>query len=600
MSTEREMLEVVREYILNGRNRHAVLIDGEWGTGKTRFVKEVLKPDLEDMEDPYMVIRVSLFGVASSDELFNRVVESVVHEYASIESDPTGKRPEDLAKFAKEAGISSVKTQLKKVVGKAGVSYSASPKLMASLMCGKRCLIVFDDVERRGDISDDELFGAINDLVEGQQRKVLLVANNKEPAKAIPKEIMEKLIWPVCPFMPDIESLVHSLFGDILSRYPSDIHAEQELARTLQERGFCNARALLKAKGLFALIADTSFVLDESHDIARKISTLHDVWGFAFLAARGVCPSMPSEEGDAHESLIDTLKRHDEKEYFEKFSLLPFIRHYFEKAENPDLDVMSEQLVDYADKYHPQTLREQRALEAQDVVFGSRIDDDDAEKAKGSILEALEFGQLGVSNIPKSLCALSLLESWGFVDEDAWNDAVRFADEILSSNIVESYRLISLDDFSWSCAFFEQGGKGVEAVRALKKDAFDRYDAFASDEMKKSIDVSSPNSGSDLAQLMEECLRSSHFDLRLFSEDMFAACVESSSVDSLVALRVFLQGLKERMFSVRYFEGAEEWLHKSVGLVRDIVPASKMKKVHIDWMIASMEELLERLNCEPN
>lgn len=194
MSTEREMLEVVREYILNGRNRHAVLIDGEWGTGKTRFVKEVLKPDLEDMEDPYMVIRVSLFGVASSDELFNRVVESVVHEYASIESDPTGKRPEDLAKFAKEAGISSVKTQLKKVVGKAGVSYSASPKLMASLMCGKRCLIVFDDVERRGDISDDELFGAINDLVEGQQRKVLLVANNKEPAKAIPKEIMEKLI----------------------------------------------------------------------------------------------------------------------------------------------------------------------------------------------------------------------------------------------------------------------------------------------------------------------------------------------------------------------------------------------------------------------
>ncbi|WP_101721060.1 P-loop NTPase fold protein [Eggerthella timonensis] len=600
MSTEWEILEVVREYILNGHSRHAVLIDGEWGTGKTRFVKEVLKPNLEGIENPYIVIRVSLFGVASSDELFNRVVESAVNEYASIESDPTGKRSEDLAKFAKEAGISSVKKQLKKVVGKTGVSYSASPKLMASLMCGKRCLIVFDDVERRGKICDDELFGAINDLVEGQQRKVLLVANNKEPAKAIPKEIMEKLIWPVCQFTPDVERLAHSLLGNALSRYPSDLNANQELVRTLQERGFRNARALLKATDLVALIADTSFVKDESHDMARKQSTLRDVWGFVCSVAQGVYPSMPSEGHDERESFADILNRQVEKENFEKFSLLPFVRQYFDKAESPDLDVMSEQLVDYANKYHPQTLREQRALEAQDVVFGSRIDDDDAEKAKGSILEALEFRQLGVSNIPKSLCALSLLESWGFVDEDTWNDAIRFADEILSSNIMESYRLISSDDFSWSCAFFEGGGKGVEAVRALKKDTFDRYDACASDEMKKSIDVSSPDSGSDLAEFMEERLRSDHFDFRLFPEDLFVACVKSSSVGSLVALRVFLQGLEERMLSIRRFEGTEEWLQKSVELIRNITPASKMKKVHIDWMITSMEGMLERLNCKSN
>ncbi len=102
MSTEREIIEVIREYILNDHTRHAVLIDGEWGSGKTRFIKEVLKPNLEGMEKPYRVIRVSCFGVASSDELFNRVVESAVSEYASIESDPTGKRSKDLAKMSKK------------------------------------------------------------------------------------------------------------------------------------------------------------------------------------------------------------------------------------------------------------------------------------------------------------------------------------------------------------------------------------------------------------------------------------------------------------------------------------------------------------------
>ncbi len=96
--------------------------------------------------------------------------------------------------------------------------------------------------------------------------------------------------------------------------------------------------------------------------------------------------------------------------------------------------------------------------------------------------------------------------------------------------------------------FFEGDGKGVETVRTLKKDAFARYDAFASDEMKKSIDVSSPDSGSDLARLMDTSLRGNHFDFRLFPQDLFVACVESSSIDSLIALRSFLLGFKRECF----------------------------------------------------
>ena len=46
--SDTEIIEVIKSYIAEKLYNYAVMIDGEWGSGKTYFVKEILIPKLKD------------------------------------------------------------------------------------------------------------------------------------------------------------------------------------------------------------------------------------------------------------------------------------------------------------------------------------------------------------------------------------------------------------------------------------------------------------------------------------------------------------------------------------------------------------------------
>ena len=48
--SDTEIIEVIKSYIAEKLYNYAVMIDGEWGSGKTYFVKEILIPKLKDWE----------------------------------------------------------------------------------------------------------------------------------------------------------------------------------------------------------------------------------------------------------------------------------------------------------------------------------------------------------------------------------------------------------------------------------------------------------------------------------------------------------------------------------------------------------------------
>ena len=56
--------KIIADYINEPRYTQAVLINGEWGVGKTFFVNNILLNELTD----YIVIRYSLYGVQSSKQ----------------------------------------------------------------------------------------------------------------------------------------------------------------------------------------------------------------------------------------------------------------------------------------------------------------------------------------------------------------------------------------------------------------------------------------------------------------------------------------------------------------------------------------------------
>ena len=40
---DKEIIDLLLDYVKDKRYKQAVLIDGKWGTGKTYFVKEIVK-----------------------------------------------------------------------------------------------------------------------------------------------------------------------------------------------------------------------------------------------------------------------------------------------------------------------------------------------------------------------------------------------------------------------------------------------------------------------------------------------------------------------------------------------------------------------------
>lgn len=61
----------IMSYVKNRIYNYAVLIDGDWGTGKTYFIQKSIIPTLEG--SGYMPIYISLYGVNSTDTVSQKI-----------------------------------------------------------------------------------------------------------------------------------------------------------------------------------------------------------------------------------------------------------------------------------------------------------------------------------------------------------------------------------------------------------------------------------------------------------------------------------------------------------------------------------------------
>lgn len=66
----------IMSYVKNRIYNYAVLIDGDWGTGKTYFIQKSLIPKLE--QSGYMPIYISLYGINSTDSVSQKIALSIL------------------------------------------------------------------------------------------------------------------------------------------------------------------------------------------------------------------------------------------------------------------------------------------------------------------------------------------------------------------------------------------------------------------------------------------------------------------------------------------------------------------------------------------
>jgi len=165
MSTIKRLEAAIVQYVNEKNTDYAVMIDGVWGSGKTFFIKNKLIPELLKSRSELKPIYISLFGVTGSSDL-NRKLFLEIFPFLN-------------SKVAKTVGI--LGKAIISNLGFSGLEKSDQDKLIETV--GKidaNTLVVLDDLERLKPDLLVEILGFVNQLVEHNQIKVIISANEND------------------------------------------------------------------------------------------------------------------------------------------------------------------------------------------------------------------------------------------------------------------------------------------------------------------------------------------------------------------------------------------------------------------------------------
>ena len=268
-----EIIKVMLEYIEEDKYKSAILINGEWGSGKTFFITEKLSKVIKDrIKNEGKYIYVSLYGVGNVEELSNKL-------YSEICSETLVK----LSGVEKEKIDTGIKWIPKLLYFTKFIpfikNYNSIKKIMAPIIKEiakiKKCVVVFDDIERCK-IDIYELFGYINELVEHNEVKAILVANEKKITDKENKdgeinkydEIKEKLVGITIMYKPEFNLSYEHIIDTYLKEANLKEYLKKEKQKTLilkefYEKEEYNLRTLIYLitmyKKIFSLLEDIEF-----------------------------------------------------------------------------------------------------------------------------------------------------------------------------------------------------------------------------------------------------------------------------------------------------------------------------------------------------
>lgn len=172
--TNEELNSYILHYLTKDKTNSAIMLTGDWGIGKSYYIQHSLKPFLEkDENGKHSCVIVSLYGLKDIAEISKGIYLGTRLKFLNTVSES--------AATAKFAG----RTIVKGLAGFFGVDLSQDEESLIKLyesvdLTGK--LIVLEDLERSG-IDILEVLGYVNNLVEQDGVKVLLVANEEEIIK---------------------------------------------------------------------------------------------------------------------------------------------------------------------------------------------------------------------------------------------------------------------------------------------------------------------------------------------------------------------------------------------------------------------------------
>lgn len=179
-----EMLKIdnikksILAYVFDKRKKQAVLLDGEWGSGKTFFVEKYIIPELEKNKNA-KIFKISLYGISSVETIQEMIYAQWLGRCVDKITDKLGPIGQLVNKGIDIFGTSAVRA-LENKLSAEGVSDKIASTIMDNdINKAEYMIIIFDDLERCR-INILQLMGFLNNLSENNGFKLILVANERE------------------------------------------------------------------------------------------------------------------------------------------------------------------------------------------------------------------------------------------------------------------------------------------------------------------------------------------------------------------------------------------------------------------------------------
>lgn len=178
--TEKQITEEILRYLNDKAYNYAVLIDGEWGSGKTFFVNNTLTKAINKQEIKFKTNRnvkyISLYGCKDMADVQENIAWSFAED-ARKKIKKMMKWGTTVEKVSSNILLSSQK--IGNVIMKKFLPETSLYKISSDWLNLGSFIFIFDDLERC-DCPINEVLGFFNELVEHENTKVIIIANEKE------------------------------------------------------------------------------------------------------------------------------------------------------------------------------------------------------------------------------------------------------------------------------------------------------------------------------------------------------------------------------------------------------------------------------------
>ena len=236
-------LDEIIYYCKEAEPAGALMLSGEWGCGKTYLIDHELR---EALSDSHIIVRISLFGMDSINELNTTVKREWIAACGGLLGRLTdhdkavsiGKTVFGTVGIVAGSFLPVIKEATNAALAINPLDYVTIKKEIEVSGCKKRVVLVFDDLER-SKLDTISVLGCINEYCENQNFNTIIVANEDKvkereriqtnsnqnvseehsSSAKVSKEISytelkEKIVARTVHHKPEYDSIIHSVISE--------------------------------------------------------------------------------------------------------------------------------------------------------------------------------------------------------------------------------------------------------------------------------------------------------------------------------------------------------------------------------------------------